>query len=1021
MKVHSIKRNFLVKLCISFAFILSVIATALCITPATANLASANTAPVVMMSEGAQIRKIAPTGIRFSAYVSDTYFTDGVLNDGVEVGMDVSIVVGGETKTQTVSTESVKEEENNVWKWVESDKEGYQKFQVAVWYSETATVEQYATDLTANAFVKVGDNAKYANNAQTRSVAQVANAALTDDMLTETVDEYKDVLESFVSATNAIVWETPSLALSGDELSWTGVTGAKGYFVANEKETIHVLATAENENYNVDLTEFAKDGVVSVTAYGDGTTATYTTATDTKNYHYLTGDQIATFNHAIYAEDLQAGNPNVKCIHGKTDCGIYISEGVNVSIPQFNAENGTVSIATKRDAYSGDGWSNCRINVYSLTLAKGLELDRSGITIKFKIVSTSFSEPDYYLTLANPTSQSDGSYNTLPMDRNLSDTISTPWVYTGFKEDKELNVSSAQLAALGYTDGATMLTFAVWNKKGQQDNMNYSATLELNDISYCDMLAEVTDLVVTNNTLAWTAVDGAENYTVYANGNAIAENVTVTSFDLSSLTETANVQVRANASGKVSSALSVSVYYEVLTEDQLATFDHAGYASNTTYGHPTIKDVVNQTAFHGQPAVFNEANGTVSCTGWRTSYAGSGARIWTWTVNVENAIDLTRDGITIKFSFADYKDYDKGENYFTVINPSELDDSRKTLPIERGNLADGVACSYVQITSKGASYELSVSSAQLSALGYTSETKMISFALWNTVACEVSNYNGVLATLVLDDISYCEMLDTPVVTIDGATASWSAVEGAANYTVSVNGVETTTTELSFDLSSLTENANISVRANSATEGVVSSPFSATVLYDLSPALRIITFDSEEDLDNIVAGNPNISTESLRPQSKILLSEMYAANDGVAHLKLRGETNSWRSTGMGHTVTINLPKALDLTNNNGIEIKFCVSGCSNAAANTELRFMVLHATTIDDGYKAGDQESYVQVVVDSSITNFQTLTLTKEQLGTLGYQDGATYLTLSVWTNGDTLPGQGGSLLLYLDDISYYVE
>ena len=793
-----------------------------------------------------------------------------------------------------------------------------------------------------------------------------------------------------------------NVSVVDDKLDWEDVTGATGYTVS-----VNMIA-----DKHADLTRKyveTSDSQIALSAIGidpASTTQQYeiqvrAVSGDTKKGSSAWSEKLV--KRATFAEDELFPINNALYWTGVVD-SVLETEFRDIRVKQYVADPTTESGNAVKMTMLG---SRSAKSFFSLDLPQPLNLENgySGIVLRLKVEDCNYeSKETLGIQLVGARSDTGAEYR-----RALK---IGEWI--------EYQLSMEEVAAY-YQTGATQLSFAIVNSVPNKSLSTITVKVVLDSLKYQRFLPVPKNLRVEDGVFTWDTVDGTKGYTVIVNGNETF--VETNEFDVSNLTGITQFKVRSetNIEGYKSSVYSEPFYYEVLGENQIATFDHAGYASNTTYGHPTIKDVVNQTAFHGQPAIFNEANGTVSCTGWRTSYVGSGARIWTWTVNVENAIDLTRDGITIKFSFADYKDYDKGENYFTVINPSELDDSRKTLPIERGNLADGVACSYVQITSKGASYELSVSSAQLSALGYTSETKMISFALWNTVACEVSNYNGVLATLVLDDISYCEMLDTPVVTIDGATASWSAVEGAANYTVSVNGVETTTTELSFDLSSLTENANISVRANSATEGVVSSPFSATVLYDLSPALRIITFDSEEDLDNIVAGNPNISTESLRPQSKILLSEMYAANDGVAHLKLRGETNSWRSTGMGHTVTINLPKALDLTNNNGIEIKFCVSGCSNAAANTELRFMVLHATTIDDGYKAGDQESYVQVVVDSSITNFQTLTLTKEQLGTLGYQDGATYLTLSVWTNGDTLPGQGGSLLLYLDDISYYVE
>ena len=62
-----------------------------------------------------------------------------------------------------------------------------------------------------------------------------------------------------------------------------------------------------------------------------------------------------------------------------------------------------------------------------------------------------------------------------------------------------------------------------------------------------------------------------------------------------------------------------------------------------------------------------------------------------------------------------------------------------------------------------------------------------------------------------------------------------------------------------------------------------------------------------------------------------------------------------------------------------------------------------------------------VVKDSTVQNFQTYTITSEQLKALGYKDGTTYITISIRTNGDTLPGAGGRVQLWLDDICYYKE
>lgn len=129
-------------------------------------------------------------------------------------------------------------------------------------------------------------------------------------------------------------------------------------------------------------------------------------------------------------------------------------------------------------------------------------------------------------------------------------------------------------------------------------------------------------------------------------------------------------------------------------------------------------------------------------------------------------------------------------------------------------------------------HEFNVSSAQLKALGYTEGATLLTFACWNTTGRKTTGVGDASsATIVFDDISYCEMLDTPEVTVSGNTANWPAVEGAQSYTVFVNGVEkVTVTTTTFDLTALTETAKIQVRANANAEGVTSSSLSLQCEY-----------------------------------------------------------------------------------------------------------------------------------------------------------------------------------------------
>ena len=312
---------------------------------------------------------------------------------------------------------------------------------------------------------------------------------------------------------------------------------------------------------------------------------------------------------------------------------------------------------------------------------------------------------------------------------------------------------------------------------------------------------------------------------------------------------------------------------------------------------------------------------------------------------------------------------------------------------------------------------------KIKAMGYDGKT-LLTFAVSTEKA--MKDTYGYCTFVYMDNISYCEMLDTPVVTIDGTTANWTAVEGAENYTVSVNGVETTTTETSFDLSALTENAYISVRANSATEGVYSSVFSQEVYCKLSSSLKIVTFDSVSDLDYIVAGNVNDTSSWFNSAISNKAFDNSGTN-GCAYLELKENANS-NVGSKAHIFTVNLPSALDLSNKAGITVEFCVTDFFEDSTGTradEVRFMV--GDKIPDGdnvyytYRKGGATGYMVATPDMTKTSFQTLTLTVEQLQTLGYGTGDTAITFVVWTNLSTNRGGGGSLWVCLDDISYYVE
>lgn len=800
-----------------------------------------------------------------------------------------------------------------------------------------------------------------------------------------------------------------NVSVVDDKLDWEDVTGATGYTVSvnmiADKHADLTRKYVETSDSQIALSAIGIDPVSTTQQYEIQVRAV---SGDTKKGSSAWSEKLV--KRATFAEDELFPINNALYWTGVVD-SVLETEFRDIRVKQYVADPTTESGNAVKMTMLG---SRSAKSFFSLDLPQPLNLENgySGIVLRLKVEDCNYeSKETLGIQLVGARSDTGAEYR-----RALK---IGEWI--------EYQLSMEEVAAY-YQTGATQLSFAIVNSVPNKSLSTITVKVVLDSLKYQRFLPVPKNLRVEDGVFTWDTVDGTKGYTVIVNGNETF--VETNEFDVSNLTGITQFKVRSetNIEGYKSSVYSETFYYEVLGENQIATFDHAGYASNTTYGHPTIKDVVNQTAFHGQPAIFNEANGTVSCTGWRTSYVGSGARIWTWTVNVENAIDLTRDGITIKFSFADYKDYDKGENYFTVINPSELDDSRKTLPIERGNLADGVACPYVQITSKGASYELSVSSAQLSALGYTSETKMISFALWNTVACEVSNYNGVLATLVLDDISYCEMLDAPTnVAINGATLSWTEVENATGYTVYANGVavQENVTATTADLSELTVSAGIQVQANSTAENVKSSVHSAVVYFEVLGADQLATFDHAGYMNTVRVGNPNVTC--VHGKTDCANRNAVSFGDGMITIgAYRDEYVGSDSSCQIVVVSVSLTKGLDLSRD-GITIQFKIGsygtkdncfGLVNPRSNADGSYDI---SPKDRGEITANGVTATCPYVDVTLDKLHEWNVSSAQLTALGYQNGDTLLTFAVWNPTGQTHGSKFAASFSFDDISYYNE
>ena len=132
----------------------------------------------IVMAEGAAVRyketgeETDRSGIRFDAYVSGNYKTE---NEGATYGMIFlpAEMLGAEEEL-TAETANAVNQATEVWRTA-SDKEGYDMFSTVLFgIPESA----YGTVIAARAYIKNGEEYIYAENTQTRSIAQVASMAL---------------------------------------------------------------------------------------------------------------------------------------------------------------------------------------------------------------------------------------------------------------------------------------------------------------------------------------------------------------------------------------------------------------------------------------------------------------------------------------------------------------------------------------------------------------------------------------------------------------------------------------------------------------------------------------------------------------------------------------------------------------------------------------------------------------------------------------------------------------------------
>ena len=229
------------------------ICAAACLTLGAANLsvfAKADETPLFQIIDGGSVRMEEPYGMRFSADYSKTLFEGETLKDGYEAG--VLLVKTAELQGELViGTENSKNVTAKVW---DTQKGGEKHYRLNAVLSNIPEAD-FATQVTARAYLKSGDEVTYSNSVS-RNVAQVASLAMANGYEGEVLENYVDKVGAQITLPTEVAEDKVTM-LVGQTIT---------YSVAPEYLTATVSSTVEGV-VNVDGTKItaAKAGATDVT------------------------------------------------------------------------------------------------------------------------------------------------------------------------------------------------------------------------------------------------------------------------------------------------------------------------------------------------------------------------------------------------------------------------------------------------------------------------------------------------------------------------------------------------------------------------------------------------------------------------------------------------------------------------------------------------------------------------------------------------------------------------------------
>ena len=554
------------------------------------------------------------------------------------------------------------------------------------------------------------------------------------------------------------------------------------------KLTFKNAAGAEQElNVNV------MNGAYQVTEYGVctfevtatdayGNVAKETTSWKIKDREWqptdITSGMLADFNEEGYTNYVEAGD--IDQYYKITDYSEEYLDG-------FEGANGVLKIQMGFNHAPDYGGYNCiRINLPALS-----KIAKSEMTKGKYIAIKMYTEGDI-----NDELIVGGNYAATQGD---SVTKTSKILFAGILPNEKWN--TVYIAA-------EMLNNDFWDANGEahylqltfSDSPSYKGTNEhmnlyLDSIAIVEELGETT-LSMSENKATWTAVEGATAYRVEMNG--VTQEVESTEIALDGTA--GYIKVTPVCPTAKDGATAVATY-------GIETNGHANAFTNSV----SVNLIDNLLTFHEEPIINEQYRGTdfaveATADGLVVSF---NRNKWTgltagFRVYLGNAIDASQNeyvNLKFKVSYDKYNDVKIFDQKGVLLTACKLEDKANQV---------------IDLNVDLSSYEGTITSLQF-VFGPAASGPSVSEKLNVTLIDVCAKTN--LAMPVLSDNKADKVI------------TWNAVANAAAYVISIDGVETETTETSFSYASGTLKGNIQVKAIGKSENLVDSDFTESYYFD----------------------------------------------------------------------------------------------------------------------------------------------------------------------------------------------